>query len=74
MPTIAKPLSQAVLNFDKLPDSANLPIKDAVVLANRSKPSLYRDAAQGLIRFTKIGHSTRINVGELRRYLAGGAA
>jgi hypothetical protein len=66
-------LSQAVINFDLLPDSANVGIKDASIVAGRAKPTLYRDAAKGLIQFIKIGHSTRIRVGELRRYLNGGA-
>jgi len=67
-------LSQAVINFDLLPDSANVGIKDASIVAGRAKPTLYRDAAKGLIQFIKIGHSTRIRVGELRRYLNGEAA
>jgi len=67
-------LSQAVINFDLLPDSANVGIRDASIVAGRAKPTLYRDAAKGLIQFIKIGHSTRIRVGELRRYLNGGTA
>lgn len=69
--TESKSLSQTVKNFDQLPDGANVGLNDASILTGRAKPTLYRDAAKGLIKFIKVGHSTRIRVGDLRRYLNG---
>jgi hypothetical protein len=64
-------LSETVKNFDEFPDSALIDLSDASILACRSKRSLYRDAQAGALPHTKIGHSTRIRVSDLRAFLAG---
>lgn len=65
-------LSQAVLNFDSYPDSALMSINDSGTIARRSRASIYRDHDAGFLPFVKIGRSTRIRAGDLRRYIAGG--
>lgn len=67
----AATVSTAVLNFDRYPDTAFVSIKDVVAIAGRSRASIYRDHDAGLLPFVKLGASTRIKVGDLRRYMAG---
>ena len=62
-------LSLAIQNFDRLPDSALLPISDAVAVCGRSRSSLYRHAESGDFNFVKIGKSTRVRVSDLRRLM-----
>lgn len=64
-------LSSAVRNFDHFPDAALASINDVVALTGRSRASIYRDHDAGLLPFLKIGKSTRIKVGDLRRYMGG---
>lgn len=71
MQTTASPVvvSLAVENFDRLPDSALLPITDAVTVCGRSRSSVYRHAEAGELHLIKVGNSTRVRVGELRRLM-----
>ena len=56
-------------NFDQAPDSALLSLNDAGVIAERSRASFYRDNKAGRLPFVKVGGSTRIRVGDLRRLI-----
>lgn len=66
-------LSPAVALFDSYPDAACVSINDAVVISGRSRASIYRDHDAGRLPFVKFCKSTRIKVGDLRKYLTGGA-
>lgn len=68
-----KTLPAAVSQFDDFPDSALLSITNAGALADRSRASIYRHFTAGELTMVKVGRSTRIRVGDLRR-LIGGAA
>lgn len=62
---------KAVQAFDSLPDSALIDIATGTLLTGRSRSSFYRDFDSGLLTLIKIGRSTRIKVGELRRIMSG---
>jgi hypothetical protein len=64
-----KTASPAVQQFDTLPDSALVPIKDAVIISGRSRASFYRHFRAGELTLNKVGDSTRIRVGELRKLI-----
>jgi hypothetical protein len=64
-------ISTRAAQFDQLPGSAALSLNDASTLADRSRPSLYRDIKAGRLKAFKIGFTTRVTAGELRRYLGG---
>ena len=58
----------ALINFDRLPDSAYVGQVVVEGLKGRSGASVWRDVASGrLPKPVKIGRSTKWNVGELRR-------
>lgn len=57
--------------FANWPDDQLLSLAAAERLLSRSRVSLYRDARAGRIQFVKVGKSTRIRVGELRRIIGG---
>lgn len=65
-------LSKAAQSFDTLPDSALLTLNDASLICQRSRATLYRDAKNGTLNLLKVGSSTRIRAGELRRFIGGG--
>lgn len=67
-------ISPTVELFDRLPDAACVSIKDAVLLTGRSRSSIYRDHDVGVLPFVKFNKSTRIQVGDLRKYLSGEVA
>ena len=67
-------LPPAVLHFDKMPDTACVTVNEVVQISHRSRASLYRDHDAGLLPFMKLGKSTRIRVGDLRKYLSGEVA
>lgn len=58
-----------IRNFDTAPDSMLVEIACACVIAQRSRASIYRDAKAGRLMLVKVGHSTRVRVGDLRRYI-----
>jgi predicted DNA-binding transcriptional regulator AlpA len=65
-------LPTALQNFDTLPDSAHIDVQCLAALRGRSVASTWRDLRQGLVPPPKkFGASTRWNVGEVRRALAG---
>ena len=63
----------AVRQFDTAPDAMLLDIPTACAIAGRSRASIYRHFHAGDLKPVKVGCSTRIKVGELRR-LIGAAA
>ena len=67
-------LSKAVESFDSLPDSALLTLRDASLICQRSRASLYRDAKTGALSLLKVGCTTRVRAGELRRFIGGAEA
>lgn len=64
-------LSKAVQSFDALPDSALLTLNDASLICQRSRASLYRDVKNGALNLLKVGCTTRVRAGELRRFIGG---
>lgn len=64
-------LSKAVESFDSLPDSALLTLRDASQICQRSRASLYRDVKNGALNLLKVGCTTRVRAGELRRFIGG---
>lgn len=59
----------AVQQFDAAPDSMLMDLPSAGVIACRSRASFYRDFASGRLTPVKVGNSTRIRVGDLRRLI-----
>lgn len=59
----------AVQRFDELPNSALISISDSGAIAGRSRASIYRHFRAGELTLVKVGDSTRIRVGELRRLI-----
>lgn len=68
-------LSNRVVGFDTLPDSALVSIKEIIALSRRSKTSIWRDVkAKRLAAPIKLGpRCTRFRVADVRTYLAGEA-
>lgn len=62
-------VSAAVQQFDHAPDSMLLGINDAGTISGRSRTSIYRHFKAGDLTPVKVGNSTRIKVGELRRLI-----
>ena len=62
-----------ISNFDNLPDSALLSVKELIALSGRSRTSLWRDVQRGFLGTPiKVGKaSTRWNVAQVRAYLTG---
>ena len=62
-----------ISNFDSLPDSALLSVKELIALSGRSRTSLWRDVQRGFLGTPiKVGKaSTRWNVAQVRAYLTG---
>ncbi len=59
----------AVCQFDTLSPSVLVTLADASVVSGRSRASLYRHFKAGELTLVKVGNSTRIRVGELRRLI-----
>lgn len=68
-PMGTKPLPQAVQQFDALPDSAAVDLEIANLISGRSRASLYRHFKAGELSLIKVGNSTRVRVGELRKLI-----
>ena len=68
-----KTLPDAVQQFDNSPDGAVTSIATTCAVTELSRATIYRLFKSGKLTMVKVGNSTRINVGELRR-LIGGAA
>lgn len=67
-------LPKRVQQFDALPDSALMNVKEISLLSGKSAATLWRDVHDGLLpKPHKIGpNSTRWRVGDVRRFLGGG--
>ena len=65
-PTTATP---AVQQFDSYAPSVLVDISDACTVTGRSRASIYRHFKAGDLTLVKVGCSTRIRVGELRRLI-----
>ena len=63
-----------VINFDELPNSALVSIKELIALSGRSRTSLWRDVCAGnLAQPMKIGsRNVKWTAKEVRDYLRGG--
>lgn len=61
--------STAFKDFDISPDSALIDIPTAGRIADRSRASVYRHHHAGELPFVKVGKSTRIRVGDLRKLI-----
>lgn len=59
----------AVREFDSLPDSCLLDMHCAGLISARSRASLNRHFDCGELTRVKLGGSTRVRVGELRRLI-----
>ena len=66
---MATTLPTAVQQFDSLPDSGLITIPETCGVSSRSRASIYRHFANGELTPVKVGHSTRVRVGELRRLI-----
>lgn len=55
--------------FDEAPDSALVDIPVACAITHRSRASIYRHFKAGDLDMVKVGNSTRIKVGDLRRLI-----
>ncbi|MCQ1550784.1 MAG: helix-turn-helix domain-containing protein [Candidatus Accumulibacter phosphatis] len=62
-------VTQAVQQFHLLAPSVLITLAEAGVISGRSRASIYRHFKDGSLTPIKIGHSTRIRVGELRRLI-----
>jgi hypothetical protein len=56
-------------HFDTAPDSMLVGITVACAVTSRSRASIYRHFSAGDLTPIKVGSSTRIKVGELRRLI-----
>jgi hypothetical protein len=56
-------------HFNDAPDAMLIDIGTAGAIAGRSRASIYRHFKSGDLTLVKVGNSTRIRVGELRRLI-----
>lgn len=56
-------------HFDTAPDSMLVDIPVACTVTSRSRASIYRHFTAGDLTPVKVGNSTRIRVGDLRRLI-----
>ena len=61
--------SAAVQQFSTYDPSVLIVINDACIVAGRSRASIYRHFKSGELTAVKVGNSTRIRVGELRKLI-----
>lgn len=59
----------ALRHFDDAPDSMLISIKTAGAISTRSRASVYRHIKAGELPLVKIGNSSRIRVGDLRKLI-----
>lgn len=64
-----KTSTAAVQQFDTAPATAVINIKAACLISGRSRSSIYRHFKAGELTPIRVGSSTRIRVGELRRLI-----
>lgn len=58
-----------VRQFDDAPASMLVSVGTAVVISSRSRASIYRHFRDGELELVKVGNSTRLRVGDLRRLI-----
>jgi hypothetical protein len=56
-------------HFDTLSPSVLVSLADAGAVSGRSRASLYRHFKAGELTLVKVGNSTRVRVGDLRRLI-----
>ena len=61
----------ALKEFDVAPDAMLVDINVACAIAARSRASIYRHIKAGDLSLVKVGHSSRIRVGNLRQLICG---
>jgi hypothetical protein len=64
-----KQIPEVVSQFDRMPDQAVVDLNNARAISGRSRASLYRHFQAGDLTLIKVGNSTRVRVGELRRLI-----
>ncbi len=64
-------ISKAVSQFDSFPSSALVSIRTYCAVVDRSHASAYRDIKAGRLTIIKIGNSSRLNVGQIRKLISG---
>ena len=72
--TMKKQSFDAIRNFDHCPDAMLVSIPETAAVISRSRASIYRHFEKGELSPVKIGNSTRIRVGEIRRLIGLGSA
>lgn len=64
-----KKRSKSFEHFDHAPNAALVDLNTAGLITCRSRASLYRHIKAGDLTPVKVGNSTRLRVGELRRLI-----
>ena len=59
----------ALQHFDIAPDTMLVDITTACAISSRSRASIYRHIKAGELPLVKIGNSSRIRVGDLRKLI-----
>jgi len=67
----SKETPSAVHQFDDLPDTALISITNAGIVAGRSRCSIYRHVKAGELTIVRVGKSSRLIVGQVRRLIGG---
>ena len=65
----SKQIPEVVAQFDRMPDQAVVDLNNARAISGRSRASLYRHFKAGELTLVKVGNSTRVRVGDLRRLI-----
>ena len=65
----SKQIPEVVAQFDRMPDQAVVDLNNARAISGRSRASLYRHFKAGELTLIKVGNSTRVRVGDLRRLI-----
>lgn len=64
-------ISDAVIDFDKLPDSAHIRPKDCAKIVGFSLPTYWREVKKGRIKTHKLTErTTSTKAGDLRAYMS----
>lgn len=66
---MSMPVNPSVEYFDELPASALVDLGSAGLICHRSRASVYRHIKAGDLELIKVGNSSRIRVGDLRRLI-----
>lgn len=66
MPTIKRDFPPGFESFDRLPDSAQVPVSTYALIEGVSEMTAWRRIKEGVIAVNRCGRSTRIEVGAIR--------